>query len=166
MHTGESPRGRIADKHEAYRAAAAEVAALVDGEPDLVANLANAVAVLRDRLGFFWVGTYRLDASELVLGPFQGTPACTRIAVGRGVCGAAISRDASIVVPDVEAFPGHIACDSRSRSEVVVVLRDRAGRARGVLDVDSDELASFDDVDRAGLESVAAALISAWPDPA
>ncbi len=165
MHTSDSPRGKIADKHEAYRAAAAEVASLVDGESDLVANLANAVAVLRDRLGFFWVGTYRLEASDLVLGPFQGTPACTRISVGRGVCGAAIARDTSIVVRDVEAFPGHIACDSRSRSEVVVVLRDRAGRARGVLDVDSDHLAMFDDADREGLESVAAALSSIWPDP-
>lgn len=145
--------------------AAAEIASLVEREPDLVANLANAVAVLRDRLGFFWVGTYRLLGAELVLGPFQGTPACTRISVGRGVCGAAIERDASILVPDVEAFPGHIACDSRSRSEVVVVLRDRAGRARGVLDVDSDRLATFDDVDREGLESIAGALTSIWPDP-
>lgn len=165
MHTADAPRGRIADKREAYRAAALEIASLVEGEPDLVANLGNAVAVLRDRLGFFWVGAYRLVGAELVLGPFQGTPACTRIAIGRGVCGAAIERDASIVVPDVEAFPGHIACDSRSRSEVVVVLRDREGRARGVLDVDSDLPSTFDEIDREGLEAVAAALSAIWPDP-
>jgi GAF domain-containing protein len=163
MISGEKFYGVIEDKREAYRVAADEIAAVVEGEADLIANLGNAVAVLRERRGYFWIGTYRLAGDVLVLGPFQGTTACSRIRVGEGVCGAAIARDASILVPDVHAFPGHIACDARSRSEVVVVLRDGAGRARGVLDVDSDQPAAFDEEDLAGLERVAAILSPAWP---
>jgi GAF domain-containing protein len=156
------PAGRIDGKSEAYRVAVREIGALVAGEPDAIANLANAVAVLRERLGFFWVGVYRLDGGDLVLGPFQGTVACSRMAPGRGVCGAAAARGETILVPDVHAFPGHIACDARSRSEIVVPLRGTDGRLRGVLDVDSDRIAAFDDVDRAGLEAAAAVLAPIW----
>lgn len=157
------PYGRVDAKGEAYRVALAEIGSLIDGETDLIANLANAVGILRERLGFFWVGTYRLEGDELVLGPFQGTVACARIARGRGVCGAAAERGETIVVPDVHAFAGHIACDARSRSEIVVPLRDRQGTLRGVLDVDSDRPDAFDDEDRRGLERIAAALAKVWP---
>jgi GAF domain-containing protein len=155
--------GRIENKQEAYRVAAQEIEALVAGERDLIANLGNAVAVLRERLEFFWIGTYRLEGDDLILGPFQGTTACSRIALGRGVCGAAAARGETILVPDVHAFPGHIACDARSRSEIVVVLRDSDGRVRGVLDVDSERPAAFDEIDRAGLEAVARILAASWP---
>jgi GAF domain-containing protein len=154
--------GRIEGKREAYGVALAEIGALVDGETDLIANLANTVSVLHERLGFFWIGTYRLEGSDLLLGPFQGTVACTRIAVGRGVCGACAARGETILVPDVHAFPGHIACDARSRSEIVVPLRDAEGALRGVLDVDSDRPAAFDQDDRAGLEAVAKRLAGVW----
>ncbi len=154
--------GRIEGKREAYRVALAEIGALVDGETDLVANLANTVSILHERLGFFWVGTYRLEGSELLLGPFQGTVACSRIAVGRGVCGACAARGETIVVPDVHAFPGHIACDARSRSEIVVPLRDREGALRGVLDVDSEQPGAFDQEDRAGLEAIAGRIAGVW----
>jgi GAF domain-containing protein len=162
MKEAQAPAGRILDKREAYRVALAEIKALIDGEPDLIANLANTVGVLRERLGFFWVGTYRLEGKDLVLGPFQGTVACSRIAIGRGVCGAAAERGDTIVVPDVHVFPGHIACDSRSRSEIVVVLRDRDGALRGVLDVDSDRGDAFGEEDRLGLEAIAAQLAGIW----
>jgi GAF domain-containing protein len=154
--------GAIADKREAYRVARSEIVALIEGEDDLVANLGNAVATLKERLDPFWIGVYRLEGEGLVLGPFQGTPACTRIAVGRGVCGTAVARGETIVVEDVNVFPGHIACDSRSLSEIVVLLRDREGRVRGVLDVDSDRRAAFDAVDRDGLEAVAEVLRDVW----
>lgn len=154
--------GQIGAKDEAYRVALAEIAAVTAGESDLVASLANAVAILRERLGFFWVGVYRLEGEVLVLGPFQGTVACTRIARGRGVCGAAFERGETLVVPDVRAFPGHIACDTRSLSEIVVPLRDEAGAMRGVLDADSDRPDAFDGRDREGLEAVARALARVW----
>ncbi len=156
--------GAIPEKREAYRVALQEVVAITSGENDTIANLANAVAILSERLGFFWIGTYRLIERELVLGPFQGTTACSRIGLGRGVCGAAASRGETILVPDVHAFPGHIACDARSRSEIVVPLRDERGVLRGVLDVDSDRAAAFDEADRAGLEAIAAALAPSWRD--
>ncbi len=162
MREAGAAAGRIEGKSAAYRLALSEIGALVDGETDLVANLANAVAVLRERLGFFWVGVYRLDGEDLLLGPFQGTVACTRIAVGRGVCGACAARGETIVVPDVHAFLGHIACDSRSRSEIVVPLRDRDGSLRGVLDVDSERLGAFDEEDRAGLEAIASRIAGVW----
>lgn len=163
MESEKSLYGFIADKREAYRIAVSEIEALVAGEPDLIANLGNAVAVLRERLEYFWIGTYRLEGDDLILGPFQGTTACSRIGLGRGVCGAAAARGETILVPDVHAFPGHIACDARSRSEIVVALRDSEGRVRGVLDVDSDRPSAFDEIDRDGLEAVARLLAPSWP---
>ncbi len=137
----------------------AQLEALIGDERDAVANLANAAALIwHTTPDLNWAGFYlRRGADELVLGPFQGKPACVRIAVGRGVCGAAVARDASVLVPDVEAFPGHIACDSASRSELVVPIR-HAGRVVGVLDLDSPTAGRFSDADRAGFEALAAAL--------
>lgn len=131
-----------------------ELTALFDGERDWIANLANAAAVLYERLGCSWVGFYRVEAESLVLGPFQGPPACVRVALGKGVCGAAYQNDEVQVVPDVHAFPGHIACDARSRSEVVVPLH-AGGKIWGVLDVDSHLPNDFSPADVAGLKSLA-----------
>jgi L-methionine (R)-S-oxide reductase len=135
-----------------------QIAALIDGEPDLIANLANISAALKEALGFFWVGFYIKKDNQLVLGPFQGPIACTRIAFDKGVCGAAYTRRETILVPDVEQFPGHIACSSASKSEVVVPVFDRAGAVRMVLDVDSDQLNDFSDVDVQRLERIAALI--------
>jgi L-methionine (R)-S-oxide reductase len=134
-----------------------QIRSLIDGEPDLIANLANVAAVLKEAFGFFWVGFYLMKEGELVLGPFQGPLACTRIAVGRGVCGAAALERRTLVVPDVELFPGHIACSSLSRSEIVVPMLAN-GECVGVLDVDSEHLAHFDAVDAEWLEEVVRAL--------
>jgi GAF domain-containing protein len=144
-----------ADKAGRYRELLPQLAALVDGEPDLIANLANITAALRVVLPVAsWIGFYVQRGDELVLGPFQGKVACVRIAFGRGVCGTAAAERRTVVVPDVEQFPGHIACDAGSRSEIVVpVMRD--GAVVAVLDVDSYELAAFDDIDAAGLGKVA-----------
>jgi len=132
-----------------------QLASLVDGEPDLIANLANVVAALRECLPIAsWVGFYIMRGTELVLGPFQGKVACVRIAMGRGVCGTAASERRTMIVADVEQFPGHIACDAGSRSEIVVPLV-REGRIVAVLDLDSYELAAFDHVDAQYLERVA-----------
>jgi L-methionine (R)-S-oxide reductase len=147
---------RIAEgsKAEQYRQLLPQLDALMEGEPDLVANLANVAAALRQQFGWWWVGFYRVDGDELVLGPFQGPVACTRIRRGRGVCGSAWERAETLVVPDVDLFPGHIACSSLSRSEIVVpVIRN--GRVVAVLDVDSELPAHFDDTDRQWLEAVA-----------
>ncbi|MVM40465.1 GAF domain-containing protein [Spirosoma sp. HMF3257] len=132
-----------------------QIAALVEGETDLIANLANIAAALKEAFGFFWVGFYLKKDTQLVLGPFQGPIACTRIAFDKGVCGAAYTRRETIVVPDVEQFPGHIACSSASKSEVVVPVFDQAGQVTMVLDVDSDQLNDFSDVDATGLEQIA-----------
>ena len=131
-----------------------QIDALISDEPDLIANLANVAAALREAFGFFWVGFYLRKGNQLVLGPFQGPIACTRIAFDKGVCGAAYTRRETILVPDVEAFPGHIACSSVSKSEVVVPIFDRNGDVAMVLDVDSDQLNDFTDVDVQGLEAV------------
>lgn len=128
-----------------------QIEALTAGEPDLTANLANTAAALRQAFGFFWVGFYVVKGDELVLGPFQGPIACTRIRRGKGVCGASWARAETIVVPDVEAFPGHIACSSDSKSEIVVPII-KAGQVVAVLDVDSDRLNDFDADDQAALE--------------
>ncbi len=135
-----------------------QVAALVEGEPDLIANLANISAALKEAFGFFWVGFYLKKANQLVLGPFQGPIACTRIAFDKGVCGAAYTRRETILVPDVEQFPGHIACSSASKSEIVVPIFDQAGNVTMVLDVDSDQLNDFSGIDVAGLERIVALI--------
>jgi L-methionine (R)-S-oxide reductase len=156
---------RSLPKPRLYASIAETLAALIGDEPDAIANLANAAALLYHSLpDINWAGFYLLRGGELVLGPFQGQPACIRIAIGRGVCGAAVERRATLVVPDVERFPGHIACDAASRSEIVVPLLWE-GRIVGVLDVDAPLVGRFDDDDRAGLESIAAVLQPrvAWP---
>jgi GAF domain-containing protein len=146
------------DKAGRYRELVPQVASLVDGEPDLVANLANATAAIAACVpAASWVGFYVRRGDELVLGPFQGKVACVRIALGRGVCGTAAADRRTVIVPDVEQFPGHIACDSGSRSEIVVPIL-RGDRVVAVLDLDSHDLAAFDDTDAAGLAELAAVL--------
>ena len=140
-------------KEEIYEALIPQVEALISGEQDLVANLANIAAALREAFGFFWVGFYVVQGQELVLGPFQGPIACTRIAYGRGVCGTAWKEKKTQLVPDVEAFPGHIACSSASKSEIVVPAFQN-GEVFLVLDVDSDTLDDFDGVDQRYLEDL------------
>ena len=144
-------------KTEQYRALLPQIRALVEGEPDRVANLANIVAALHQQFGWLWVGFYVVKNAELVVGPFQGPVACTRISKGRGVCGASWQQERTLIVPDVEAFPGHIACSSLSRSEIVVPIFEGPGVV-GVLDVDSTELNAFDEEDRRWLEE----LVSDW----
>lgn len=171
-----------AGKCERYASLLPQLRALFEGETDPVANMANCCAALRQTFGFFWVGFYVVkgtrdegqrasgdsddvisvfqEKNELVLGPFQGDVACTRIGLGKGVCGTAWQRSETVIVPDVDAFPGHIACSSSSRSEIVVpVIVD--GRVVAVLDVDSDRLEDFDDDDRDGLEAIAT-IIAPW----
>jgi len=132
---------------------------LLEGEPDWLANLANTAAAVYEWLpGLNWAGFYLVRDGELVVGPFQGRPACVRIALGAGVCGTAVAQRSSQVVPDVHAFPGHIACDPRSRSEIVVPILGEDGTVTAVLDLDSDRVATFDEEDRAGLEAVAELL--------
>ena len=144
-----------ADKVARYTELMPQLASLVEGEPDLIANLANIVAALRECLPIAsWVGFYIRRDRELVLGPFQGKVACVRIAFGRGVCGTAASERRTVVVQDVEQFPGHIACDAGSRSEIVVPIL-RGDSVVAVLDLDSYELAAFDDVDAHFLSQVA-----------
>ncbi len=147
-----------ATKSEKYEALAPQIRALLTDEPDLVANLANVTAVLKEVFGFFWVGFYLMKGEGLVLGPFQGPLACTRIAVGRGVCGAAVAEKKTLLVPDVNQFPGHIACSSASKSEVVVPLM-KDGEVLGVLDVDSDLLDDFNEEDVIGLENLMAIVV-------
>lgn len=129
-----------------------DLKALLGDEPDPVARLSNAAALIQERMRFFWTGFYLVKSDELVLGPFQGPIACMRIGFGRGVCGTSWKEDRTIVVPDVEEFPGHIACSSLSRSEIVVPLRDCSGNVTGVLDIDSTELSTFDRIDAFWLE--------------
>lgn len=140
-------------REELYETLLPQLRALTEGEPDVVANLANISAALKETFGFFWVGFYLVKGGELVLGPFQGPVACTRIAKGRGVCGAAWATQEIQLVPDVEAFPGHIACNSQSKSEVVIpVIRD--GEVIAVLDVDSDKLNDFSQTDAGYLSKI------------
>jgi L-methionine (R)-S-oxide reductase len=148
---------QTASKEEKYKSLLPQIKGLIQGEPDFIANLANTAAALRQAFGFFWVGFYLVKGDELVLGPFQGPIACTRIRKGKGVCGAAWERRETILVPDVEAFPGHIACSSESKSEIVVPLF-KDGEVIGVLDVDSDKLDDFDEVDRRYLEELIKSL--------
>lgn len=149
------------NKVELYRELSLQLSSLLEGEHDSIANAANTAALLYHTLpDVNWVGFYFLKGAELVLGPFQGQPACVRIAIGRGVCGTAAERRESILVADVNAFPGHIACDSASRSELVVPLI-QAGAIIGVLDMDSPSLARFDEADRKGCEQLAAVYLAA-----
>lgn len=142
-------------KEERYASLLPQIKSLVEGEKDLIANLANIAAALKEAFGFFWVGFYLVKDGELVLAPFQGPIACTRIKYGRGVCGTAWKEETTLVVPDVEAFPGHIACSSLSRSEIVVPFR-KDGEIAGVLDIDSEEPGTFDDTDKKFLEALCA----------
>lgn len=154
-------------KDEKYRALLPQIASVVEGETNLIANMANVASMIHETFGFWWTGFYRVlpaegtkfaaDGSVLVLGPFQGPLACVRIRRGRGVCGTAWAEARTVVVPDVEEFPGHIACSSASRSEIVVPIF-RGDEVIAVLDIDSAELNTFDDVDRHYLEQVAALL--------
>lgn len=140
-------------KEDKYRELLPQVHALVSTETDFIANLANVAAALKQTFGFFWVGFYMVKGDELVLGPFQGPIACTRIRIGRGVCGTAWKEARTLIVPDVEQFPGHIACSSDSKSEIVVPMI-KQGEVIGVLDIDSDTLDSFDTVDARYLEEI------------
>jgi L-methionine (R)-S-oxide reductase len=147
-------RPETADKTALYASVASDLRALLHGEHDAIANAANMTSLIFHSLPELnWAGVYLLKDAELVLGPFQGKPACVRIAIGKGVCGTAAQRRASVVVPDVDAFPGHIACDSASRSELVVPLV-RGTELLGVLDLDSPVLRRFDDADREGCETL------------
>lgn len=148
------------DKVEKYKLLTSQVEALIAGEKDSIAVMANVSAAIHHEMGFWWTGFYRVLNGELVLGPFQGPVACMHIAFGRGVCGTAWQRAETIVVPDVELFPGHIACSSRSRSEIVVPVFSDADKKEvvAVLDIDSEHLATFDDTDKRYLEHICALL--------
>lgn len=146
---------RTSDRRTIYAEIAPQIEALIAGESDLIANLANVAAVLKEALGFFWVGFYIAKDGELVLGPFQGPLACTRIKFSEGVCGHAFLTRKTVIVPNVDEFPGHIACSSASRSEIVVLIFRENDEAFGVLDVDSDKLNDFSEVDAAGLRRIA-----------
>jgi GAF domain-containing protein len=146
------------EKTEQYRLLERQVAALLEGETDVIAKMANVAAVLHETFGFWWTGFYRVAGDELVLGPFQGPVACMHIPFGKGVCGSAWKRDETVVVPDVEQFPGHIACSSASRSEIVVPVHGPDGAVSAVLDIDSDRLATFDGTDQVWLEKIVALL--------
>lgn len=145
-------------KEEQYQSVIPQIKALIEGEPDLVANLANIVAALKEQFAWLWVGFYLVKENQLVLAPFQGPVACTRIKKGKGVCGTSWEKAQTIVVPDVEQFPGHIACSSKSRSEIVVPII-RNGKVMGVLDVDSEDLSEFDDTDKKYLEEIVGLIV-------
>lgn len=142
-------------REERYQELLPQIQAVIEAEVDLIANLANIAAMLREGLGFFWIGFYRMNegGDELVLGPFQGPLACTRIGMGKGVCGTSAQQQQTLIVPDVDAFPGHIACSSLSKSEIVVPLVAE-GQTKLILDVDSAELDDFSEVDQLYLEKV------------
>lgn len=150
----ETPTGA---KQEKYELLYKQVVAVVDGEDDAIAVMANVAALIHQTFGFWWTGFYRVVGEELILAPFQGPVACTRIVYGRGVCGTAWRVRATQVVPDVDAFPGHIACSSASRSEIVVPIW-RGSEVVAVLDIDSEHLATFDEVDREWLERIVALM--------
>jgi L-methionine (R)-S-oxide reductase len=145
---------RTAGRADVYREITPQIEALLEGETDLVANLANVAAVLKEVFGFFWVGFYLAKDGQLVLGPFQGPLACTRIDFNSGVCGHAYTTREVVIVPNVDEFPGHIACSSAARSEIVLPMFDTAGNVFGVLDVDSDSLNDFSNADAEGLSRI------------
>lgn len=148
------------DKEKRYNELLQRLAPMVEGETNAVSVMANASALMREVMGevYFWVGFYTVNGDQLELGPFQGTSACYRIKRGRGVCGASWQQACTVVVPDVEEFPGHIACSSLSRSEIVIPLTDSCGKVMAVLDIDSRDIASFDDTDARYLQQVAAII--------
>lgn len=148
---------RSESKKQQYQSLLPQIEALISGEDDLIANLANVAAALKEQFGWLWIGFYLVKQEELVLGPFQGPVACTRIRKGKGVCGAAWLEGKTFIVDDVEQFPGHIACSSASRSEIVLPLF-KDGMVAGVLDADSAELASFDQVDEEYLAKIIACI--------
>ncbi len=143
------------DKTATYQMLSKQVESLIEGIDNVTGQLANAAAMIHETMGWWWTGFYLVNGDKLQLGPFQGPIACYDIKLGRGVCGTSWQENRTIVVPDVEQFPGHIACSSLSRSEIVVPLRDSDGSVIGVLDIDSKELATFDDVDAQWLEQIA-----------
>lgn len=154
----------IRDRKAGYQKVVPEIESLVADETDLVANLSNIVGALKQAFGFFWVGFYVSKDSQLVLGPFQGPVACTRIDFDSGVCGHCYSTKQPVIVPDVHEFPGHIACSTESRSEIVVPLITESGEILGVLDVDSDEPDYFSETDSEGLSKVAEVAAGLWPE--
>ena len=147
------------NKVDKYQDLYKQIEAIVSDESDMIANMANTAALIHESFGFWWTGFYIVKDEQLVLGPFQGPVACTRIPYGKGVCGTAWKRKESIVVPDVEEFPGHIACSSLSRSEIVVPIF-KEGEVYAVLDIDSKELSTFDETDREHLERIVRLLIA------
>ncbi len=142
------------DKIEKYRLLTEQIRSLIEGETDLVAVMANVCAAIHEAMGFWWTGFYRVKDGQLVLGPFQGPVACMHIGFGKGVCGTAWKEQRTVIVPDVEQFPGHIACSSLSRSEIVAPVFSKGGEVVAVLDIDSKELATFDDIDQQYLEEI------------
>jgi L-methionine (R)-S-oxide reductase len=145
---------KSADRKTIYEEIAPQIESLISGETDLIANLANITAVLKEAFGFFWVGFYLTKENQLVLGPFQGTLACTRIDFDKGVCGHCYTTKETVIVPNVEEFPGHIACSSASKAEIVLPIFDKAGNVFGVLDVDSDKPDDFSETDNEGLGKI------------
>jgi GAF domain-containing protein len=145
----------VGNKTEQYQSLFPQIKALLEGEPDLIANLANITGALKEQFNWLWVGFYLVRKDELVLGPFQGPVACTRIQKGRGVCGASWQQKKTLIVPDVEKFPGHIACSSLSKSEIVIPIF-KGDDVTGVLDVDSELLNHFDETDQEYLEKIVA----------
>ena len=145
-------------KSERYDGLYRQIEAVIESEDDIIANMANISAMVNGTFGFWWTGFYRVCEDQLVLGPFQGPMACTRIAFGKGVCGTAWKQRQTVIVPDVDAFPGHIACSSASRSEIVVPVFDSQGSVTAVLDIDSSELDTFDETDGFWLEKIVSLL--------
>ncbi len=150
-----------ASKEEKYADLLPQIEAVIDGEPDIIANMANVASMIQETFQFWWTGFYRVIDNQLVLGPFQGPMACTRIKFGKGVCGTAWKEAQTIIVKDVDQFPGHIACSSASRSEIVVPLKVN-GEVVGVLDIDSEKLSNFDSTDQKWLEKVAVLLSAVY----
>lgn len=144
---------KTTNRQEQYLSLIPQIRGLVEGEDNLIANLANIAAALKEQFGWLWIGFYLVSEDELVLGPFQGPVACTRIRLGKGVCGTAWAENKTLIVPDVEEFPGHIACSSASRSEIVIPIRS-AGKVIGVFDADSAELNEFDETDAKYLQEI------------
>lgn len=143
------------NKEQLYRESLQQIDGITTGESNLIANLANIAAILKQNLGYFWVGFYLVEGNDLVLGPFQGSPACVRITKGKGVCGTCWSVGKTQLVADVHEFPGHIACDARSQSEIVVPVSNSSGKVVMVLDIDHHEVGAFNEIDQTHLESLA-----------